>query len=392
MEELTRTFDTHDPQYCDDPARLYEAMAAFRQNCPMGWTDKHGGMWVVSDYETNRRIVRDAELFSSCNVQIPKMERPRICPIELDPPEHALYREPLNQWFTRQNIARFEGDIRDQARDLLKRLDDDGCDLTTDFASPLAAWVIAHVLGAPEVDRTRVLSWATSVVDNAGRDPLAAVQAMQAFNSYALEELVVLRRDDPRDDVVSHLLGATVNGKPLPDAEVAGLAFFLLLAGYETTAKTLAGTLLHLAQSPATFASLRGPDVAFERVVEECLRFFAGVTTVRTATQDCQLGDHQVRAGDRIHLLLPSGNRDDREFERAEELDPTRNANHHLSFGLGIHRCLGMHLARLELRVGLEEFLAEVEAMRPLSDKPSKFNMAQTWGFTSVPVTLTRAS
>jgi cytochrome P450 len=330
----------------------------------------------------------DTETFSNCVGFIPRIEMPPVIPAELDPPEHGKYRGPLQSWFSMRNMERFENLIRQTARDLLADLGDE-CDLGMEYSRPLAMRVIALVLGAPEIDLDRIGGWMTHIVELVGSNPTEGFESFIEFFTYMLE-LVKTRRLEPANDVITLLNEAEVDGAPLPDETIAMMGFFVTGAGFETTAKTLATTLAHLADHPDLADALRRDEIPMGDAVEEFLRLFAGVTGVRTATKDCVVGGREIAAGDRLHLLFPSGSRDATAFEGGDDVNLDGATSRHLAFGGGVHRCLGMHLARLELRIGLEEFLRATSSFETRSDKPPEFKMAQAWGLRSVPARIQR--
>jgi cytochrome P450 len=248
---------------------------------------------------------------------------------------------------------------------------------------------IMRVLGATEVDIVQIQTWGDQIVD-AAADPEASDTAFIEFRNYLLDTVVRARQAEPTGDLISHLLTCAVDGALLSDERVADIVFLLCLAGFETTVKALSGTIVYLAQHPDVADVLRRQEVDMSWAVEEFLRLFAGAAPPRTATRDCTVGGREIRTGQRLHVLCPSGSRDDSVFEDADRVRFDRATNRHLAFGLGIHRCLGMELARLEMRVGLEVLLKEFPSLQPATDKGPEFMMAVVWGNTSAPAIVHR--
>ncbi len=390
MSELTSAFDTYDRSKNQDG--LENEMAAFRQECPVGRTEHYGGMWVVSRYEDLVAVAKDTTTYSSRSVTVPSTpaEVPRIVPIELDPPEHRKYRSLMQSWFSPKAIGLWEGEIRLIARNLLYDIRDGRCDLLTDFARPLPLYAIVRVLGVPELDMKQLDTWANVIVGVDGTDHELIWQVYGELRTYVLETVVRSRRAQPTDDLVSHLLASSVDGVPLTDDLVADMAFFLVLAGFETTVKALGQMLVHLIAHPSLLERIRRDGVS-SQIVEELLRRFAGVAAARDVVVDCELGGRQLRAGERVQLLYPSGNLDESVYDDPLSLRFDRPRNSHIAFGYGIHRCLGMELARLEVRIALEELFREFASIRPVEGNPAIFNMATVWGTTSLPALVSRA-
>jgi cytochrome P450 len=232
-----------------------------------------------------------------------------------------------------------------------------------EYSFPMPTVVLAQILGVDAADNDRFLAWTTAIVEGGGNDPAAARRANQEIYAYLGDQLDD-RRARPRDDLLTFLLTAEFEGSTLSREEQLGIATLLLIAGIDTTANTLGTALWYLATDQEAQARLRGDAELYPSVVEELLRIFAPVSIARLVTADAAVSGCPVAAGDQVLLSLPAANRDGRRFERADEFVFDRFPNPHLAFGAGIHRCLGAHIARMELRVGLQEFLAGIPAFR----------------------------
>jgi hypothetical protein len=211
--------------------------------------------------------------------------------------------------------------------------------------------------------------WIIKIVEEGGTDPQGAVEANEQIHRY-LGMLLTARRAQPRDDLLSFLLDAKLDGSPLSDTDRLGIATLLLIAGIDTTANTLAASLWYLGQDIEMQDALRAEPGRIQTAVEEFLRFFTPVSVSRIMTCPAQVGATTMPASDQVLLSLPSANRDEAKFDNADSIDPDRLPNPHIAFGGGIHRCLGAHIARSEMRVCLEEFLSAVPRFR-LSDAVS---------------------
>lgn len=383
-------FDHHDPAVA---ARIHDEYTRLRSQCPVGWSTRHDGFWVVTDWADVHDLARDTQHLSSRVSLIPNvMGEHVLIPISLDPPEHSTYRALLQRWFTPARIGSFEGYIRSRARGLLAASADTSAevvDLATQFARPLPLDVILTVIGVPTTDIDVVAAGARAAIEDVVVDPAGAAEKIDRAYGYLANDLVPTLRDEPRDDLVSFLTTTRVDGEPLPDDMVASIAFNIVGAGFDTTYKSIASSLAHLATEPDSQRALRSTN-DLSVAVEELLRLFAPVSAGRVVTRDVERGGARLRAGDAVLLVYPAAGRDPAVFDRPDEPDFARRPNRHLTFGTGIHRCLGMHLARLELRVALEEVFRATSWFEVDVGREPAFHQSQVWGATSVPVRIER--
>jgi cytochrome P450 len=356
--DLARGFDYWSADLAADP---YPVLAGFRSACPVARSDELGGYYVLSRYDDVNGALRDHATFTSTIMTapaIPVEARPPVPPLDQDPPSHSRYRQLLLPFFTAARAASLEPIARATARDLAGRLGD-RFEAYMSYCFPVPTVVISEVLGVDAADYERFAEWIALTVDGSGVDPEASLDASSEIREY-LTTLLTRRRDDPRDDLLTFLLSAEVEGEALTDAERLGIAQLLLIAGIDTTANTLAHTLLHLAEHPEQRDRLVGNAVPMHSVVEEFLRIFSPVSLVRGARRDTEVAGCPIPEGSPVFLSIPSANRDEQVFDAADEVVLDRPNNAHIAFGAGVHRCLGAHVARMELRVGLEELLAAV--------------------------------
>jgi cytochrome P450 len=281
-------------------------------------------------------------------------------PLNFDEPDHTRFRQLLLPFFSPHRAAALESFVRRTARELVEEFADEGCcDAFEQFAKPLSVAVIACILGVSPADHERFADWTTAIIERAAYEPEVAAQAGAEVCDYIME-LLDLRRDDPQDDVLSFLLHAEVEGQPTTDRERLGCGVLLLLAGIGTTAATISTSLWYLAQDPQCRDRIRSGASAIGTAVEELLRMFAPASLARVCALETVIEGRTIAPGDQVFLPFPSANRDEREFSDPDTVVLDRAPNRHLAFGAGIHRCLGAHIARLEVRVGLEEFLHRV--------------------------------
>jgi cytochrome P450 len=323
---------------------------------------------------------------------------PRVTPqverggsiLSLDPPDHARVRSLVSRVFTARRMAALEPHVVDVVEGLLDELVEAGppADLVEALTLPLPVIVICELLGVPYADRERFRRWSTDLTDLS----LPVEQLLEAYVGLTgyFQELVAERRDATTDDLLGALVRASDDDGRLSEEEVVSFAMTLLVAGHESTASQLAGSVLLLLEDPARSAALvdaDGPAVA--RAVEELLRFVplvsGGFGFARVAREDVEVGGVVVAAGASVIVSLPSANRDGSTFDRPDELVLDRVDNPHLAFGHGVHFCLGAQLARTELRVTLTSLFRRLPSLR-LDGEPAWKQTAATRAPATLPV------
>jgi cytochrome P450 len=383
--------------YVDRPfPELRDLYRDFRTRCPVARSERNGGFWVVSTYDDVHTIARDAEAFSNTRgIIIPPVDIEPLIPNDVDPPEHGKYRGILQAWLAPGSVKRFEPRLREMTRGYLEALDSP-CDMVKEFALPLALGGVTTVLGIPPDLHQAMVTMMSTLLGEGEFDYTNAAEAMNQFGEFAQQLLIDPRRavgptDDP-DDVVDLLVGAEIEGRPLTDHEIRQTILALLGAGFETTYKALAFCLWTLAEDREAWKALKTGSVNFPIAFEELLRLSAPVSVGRTATRDICVGGRTIKAGDSVLMLLPAANRDDTAFSDAECLDLTRQPNRHITFGAGVHRCIGMHLARLELTVALQEVLAAFDRISVPEGCAPTFTGSQAAGIVNLPLEFVRVS
>lgn len=358
VARLAARFDHYDERLASDPYPVFERLRAHA--APVR-SEAYGGIWVVSRYEHVHTVVHDPTTFSSAvaGVALPGDQfdpRQPLVPIEIDPPAHRPLRNLVNPAFAPGAVRGFESDVRRLANDLIDGFIERGAaDLVAELALPLPAIVISWFMGVPAEDRQRFRQWTTDLLRV--EEPAVARAAARDFSSYC-RSLAELRRAEPADDVTGMLVRARVEGEPLSDRELLGFLIELITAGHETTTSAIALYLAKLGLEPAQRLSLVREPARIPSAVEELLRYESPVQVLRrTVTRRTELAGVHMEAGDTVVLLWGAANRDEKVFDVPDEFNLDRPHNRHLAFGAGIHRCLGSHLARLELRIVLEEVL-----------------------------------
>ena len=347
-----------DPDDWDMRRNAPMTYAAMRERCPVAHSTSLGGFWTIARYEDVFAAARDPATFSSASgVMIPPLEfDARLLPMESDPPFHSDLRRALISFFSPRQIEPLEPLVRSLANDLLDPMLTEGIhDLSSDYAWRIPTAMTCHLLGITPLDQFH--EWAEQIVYGRAKDPESAAVASQAAWSY-IDRVVEARESRPGTDLISTVLGAHVQGRRLSRKEAADTSFFLFLAGLDNTAFAIRASLLSLAEERSLRERLREEPALLPSLVEEWLRLSSPVPGLcRLTTRDVELGGVAVPAGERVYLMWGSANRDPQEFVDPDTLIPDRLPNRHMAFGVGIHRCLGAPLARLEIRVAIEQVL-----------------------------------
>lgn len=377
----------------------YPAYARLRAESPVHRSRLLDG-WVFTRYADVEAILRDYRRFSNMpsSRRAPRGRRSFAPPradwtmLFLDPPEHTRLRALVNQAFTPKAVDALEPQIRAIMRQLLDAVDDPaGFDLMTAVANPLPVIVIAEMLGVPPEDRARFKDWS----DRRARllEPILTAQereraaaAGDALDAYFIP-IIEARRREPQDDIISALAMAEEEGDSLTEREMLLMLRLLLVAGNETTTNLIGNGVLALLRHPEQLALLREDPGRIPAAVEELLRFDTPVQLdVRGVVADCEMNGFPLRQGDAAVLAIGAANRDPDVFDAPERLDVLRSTGSNLSFGRGIHHCLGAPLARLEGRIALEMLLERYSSLKLLADRPAFRRGIVLRGLESLPV------
>ncbi|MFI9629385.1 cytochrome P450 [Streptomyces sp. NPDC052042] len=343
---------------------IFDTYQELREQCPVGRSEQLGGFWFLTKSDDILAAEQDPETFSvTPSMLLPDFgnDLPMI-PIDVDPPEHTDYRRLLLPLFTPKAIAKLSEGMHRTARELAtEAASKEVVDVSATFARPMPTIVFSRLAGFPEEDWPKFDRWIDEVIYERVNDHARAQRASQEVMDYFDALLKSRAGDTGSDDLMSHLLNVEMKGRKLTQEELRSFFYLLFLAGLDTTAWAIRCSLWYLAQNPKAQARLRENPDLIPTAAEEFLRTMSPVQAMaRTCMRDTEVGGQQIKAGERVVLVFGAGNRDPEVFDRPEEIDLEREDNRHLSFGGGIHRCLGSNLGRLELVVALEEFLNTV--------------------------------
>ena len=358
VADLAPHLDLFDPAHAE---RLWEVLAYARSACPVLKTDADDGYYIVTRYDDLRTVLEDPQTYSSEQAGLRGVPI-KMPPLTEDPPRHLEYRRLLNRYLSRSFLSQYADDIRETARELLEKLIPAGhFDFMTDYAIPFTSRNLARViLDDGNAERIqRAISIATRI---SGEGDPAAFFEISALAEELLRERAA--SDSHRDDVLSAIVHGTVEGRPLTMEEQVGATTILFTGGLDTTKAALGNIARHLAEDPALEQRLRDPGW-IKGDLDEFLRYESPITFMaRTVTRDAELGGCPLKPGDRVAVHYASANRDDSRFDHADRLDFGRQRNPHAAFGLGPHRCIGMHFARLQIEIAFSELLSRVTNLR----------------------------
>ncbi len=396
VEDFATDFDHTDPAWVKDP---YPIWADLRERCPVAHSDRYGGTWLPTTHETVSAVAYDTDHFTSRSVIVSEL-RPGphdlpapigiAPPITSDPPFHALARRLLLPAFGPKPIAALEPFTRELCRNLLDETDPSGpIDAAAQYAQDIPLRVIIGMLGFPQEDADIFRRFIKLIIEDVD---MSEEERAELQNAGELDKYITARIEEhlaePRDDLTTFLLEAELDGQKLEMQHVFGTMVLLMVAGIDTTWSAIGASLWHLASHPEDRRRLVEHPELIPTAVEEFLRAYAPVTMARLVAEDFDFNGCPMKEGDWLLLPFPAANRDPAVFDRADEVIIDRAENRHAAFGLGIHRCLGSNLARMELTVAIEEWLARYPDFELVDPDAVTWSAGQVRGPRSIPVTI----
>lgn len=360
-------FDLLSPALAAD---LHPTLARARAQCPVAHSDQHDGYWIATRYDDVLRIAQDWQAFSSeLGITVPHNPRQatasiKVIPVAIDPPLHRTFKRLINGYFTPAVVAPWQEPTRALVNRLIDGFVERGeCDFMEAFARPLPGLAFFELaLHAPPDDLEEVNHWATMASLPHLGEQMDSLMKLAGWIGRFVEQR---QADGPRGDVVDAIMAADIEGRPITSAEVIGTIQLLVLGGLETTAGVLGAAMLRFCDQPEILETLRTRPELIPAAVEELLRLDGSFICIgRTARHDTEIGSHPVKAGERVIVYWASANRDEAEFDDPDTFDLERASNRHIAFGAGPHRCAGSNLARMNLRIALEELARRVTDVR----------------------------
>jgi cytochrome P450 len=394
VSDWATDFDHTDPEWVADPYPIWDEL---RARCPVAHSDRYGGTWLPVRHDDVAAVAYDTEHFTSRSVVVSEV-RPGpddlpapiglAPPITSDPPFHALARRLLLPAFAPKPIEALEPFTRELCVELLDATAGERqFDAAVDYAQHIPLRVIVRMLGFPQEDADlfrRFIRMVLEDVDQSAEERQAIVDEgeLDAYIDARIAEHIA----NPQDDLTTFLLEAELDGNKLDPDHVRGTMVLLMIAGIDTTWSAIGASLWHLAQNPADRRRLAAEPELMGTAVEEFLRAYAPVTMARLVATDFDFDGRQMKEGDWLLLPFPAANRDPEQFPDADKVLIDRAENRHSAFGLGIHRCIGSNLARMELRVALEEWMKRYPDFELVDPTEVTWSAGQVRGPRTVPV------
>ncbi|MCK0099170.1 cytochrome P450 [Qipengyuania sp. S6317L1] len=382
--------------------------------------DSFEPFWLITRYEDVMRISKDNRAFLNNPKPVVFATREATAfsqaatgsdmlvdsLVVFDAPIHPKYRKLTMDWFMPRNLAKIEAEIRNLAHRTVDRMIEAGpeVDFVKEVSGPYPLHVVMQILGVPEEDEPRMMMLTQQMfggqdadLSGTGMENMSPEQVLQlvsgavkSFEDY-FTALADDRRANPTDDVASVIANALVDGKPLPPRDLAGYYIIVATAGHDTTSASTAGAMMALANDPEQWARVKADRSLLPGIVEEAIRWTSPVQHfMRTAAEDVEVGGQEIKAGDWMMINYVAANHDPAQFENPRKFDAARSPNRHLAFGAGAHQCLGLHLARLEMRILFEALLDRVEKVAPAGEA-KRSNSTFVGGLKTLPLRITPA-
>ena len=392
VTDFATDWDHTDPRWVHDPYPIWDDL---RERCPVAHTDRYGGAWFPSTHAGVSAVATNTEHFTSRTVVIgngrPTEEAPPAPigvapPITSDPPFHQIARRLILPVFAPGPVRELEPMVRALCERLLDEINGARVlDAATQYAQFIPPAVIIRLLGFPEADEELFREFVHVVLEGVNHPVEQRIEEFAPIEEY-LNAQIEDHRAHPRDDLTSYLLGVEVAGQRLAIEHIRGTMILVLIAGIDTTWSAIGASLWHLASHPDDLARLVAEPELMGVAVEEFLRFYAPVTMARLVKEDVDFLGCPMKRDDWILLGFPAANRDPAVFPDADRFIIDRLENRHIAFGLGIHRCAGSNLARMELRVALETFIARYPRFELLDPEDVTWSQGQVRGPRRVPI------
>jgi cytochrome P450 len=368
--------------------RFYEALRDKAEKTPIWWGELHGGAWNIVSYEHIHEIMSMPQVFSNKGVTLPRYDTGdfELMLAAQDAPKHKKYRDLIAPVFSPGRTKDFRDQLAVSVNSLIdKKIADGRADVATWLADEIPGRLTAILLGIPPDNGAVYREWTDAITKYFTTDPAKAAAIFGELVAYA-SELIAERQKNPGDDLMSLVASAEVDGEKLTFEELIGFFVVLLLGGIHNTARFLSSAYWRLAWDVELRRYLMERPAALPVAVDEMIRFYTPATIGRLVLDDVEIGGIKMKKDQMVYLWLPSANRDRSVFANPDTLIPDRTPNRHLSLGVGIHRCIGAHLVRVETTVAITEFLKRVPEFALDPDVKPEWQCGQVAGFIHVPI------
>lgn len=369
------------------------ALELIKDAPPVFWTPRQGGHWVLAGHSAIFDASRDADTFSNAMVSYEQIQEiqaslpedaPKLlipAPITYDAPHHAVYRSPLQKAFSPKVMAESKDTIRNLAIELIDAVKDKGrCEFIADVAEPMPVVFFLKIFGLPPEKYPEYRALVKEhFAENSDKDP-GRIQARLRKVADVMHDTIMDRKENPKDDLISLLWQSTFNGKPATQADLENYAVMLFTAGLDTVVNGMGLGAVHLAKDQELQAELRAHPEKIPQATEEILRRYTFTLPPRFLAKDAEFHGIEMKKGEMALLMLPTADLDGKEYPQPEKFDLNREGKAHIAFGAGAHRCLGSHLARIELNIVYEELLARVPQFRLDPTKEIDYHGGHVWG------------
>jgi len=393
VEDFATDWDHTDPTWVKDPYPIWDEL---RETCPVAHTNRYGGGWFPVTHELVSEIANDTDHYTSRTVVIgngrPGDDAPPapigvVPPISSDPPFHQIARRIILPALAPRPVAALEPRVRELCKSLLEQVQDNEIvNGSSDYAQYIPANVVELLLGLPHEDEDLFRHFIHVALEGVDEpDPDKRIEMFTPLEEY-ITRVVEERMANPGDDLISYLLSVEVGGQKLAPEHIFGTVVLVLIAGIDTTWSAIGASLYHLATHPEDRQRLVDEPELIPTAVEEFLRFYAPVSMARLVKEDFDFHGCPMKKDDWILLGFPAANRDPKAFKDADKFIIDREVNRHLAFGLGIHRCAGSNLARLEMQVALEEFLLKFPNFELADESAVTWSQGQVRGPRNLPL------
>lgn len=365
VTDWVHDFDHTDPRWTENPYPIWDEL---RAASPVVHTNRFLGCYLPTTYEAVKQIAYDTEHFSSRRFVVRDVRPPipiTAPPISSDPPEHEAAKQLLLPPFAPEAVKRLEPRVRAICNELIDKFFAAGeCDAAARYAKHIPVHTIAYMLGVPEKDGDLFIKWIDEALGLGIKDEGTVMRTLEEMTAYFAGHIEE-RRKQPTDDLISTLMKARHrNGQYLDDSHVQGSLRLILVAGIDTTWSAIGSSLWHLAKTPSDRERLLAEPELIPTAIEEFLRAYSPVTMGREVIKEASISGCPIKPGNTVLLSFPAANRDPAMFPDADKVVIDRKENRHVAFGIGIHRCVGSHLARLEITIAIEEWLRRIPDFR----------------------------